>query len=106
MIYPIITHTWVDSYQCMYDKWVMIHPSITHTRKYCVNIYPYCVGVKIYSIFTCMGKYLPTYNIFTQYLHVWLNIAKYLPIYKIGKYLHNMCKYCLDIYPYHVFPHT
>ena len=75
MIYPNITHTWVNYYPCIYITWVMIHPSITHTRKYCANIYPYCVWVKIYSILTSMGKYLPTYKIFTQDLRVWVNIA-------------------------------
>ena len=76
MIYPIITHTWVNYYPCMHNTWVMIHPSITHTRKYCVNIYPYYVRVKIYSIFTCMGKYLPKHSMFTQYLRVLVNVAQ------------------------------
>ena len=52
-----------------------IHPSIDYTHKYYVNIYPYCVWVKNYSILTFTGKYLPTHNMFTQYLGVLVNIA-------------------------------
>ena len=37
----------------------------------CVMIYP----ISIYSIFACMGKYLPTHDMFTQYLRILVNIT-------------------------------
>ena len=100
IFYPFITHTWVNYYPCMYNTWVLIHPIITHTRKFCVNNYPYCVWVKIYSIFTCMANYLPTYKIFARYLLVWVNIYPYTHIYTIYT---CMGKYCVNIYPYMKF---
>ena len=64
---------------------VMIYPIITHTW---VNYYPsmYYTWVMIHSSIT--------------------HTRKYLPIYKMGIYLHNMCKYCVNIYPNCVFLHT